>query len=400
MQLRNCNSKDFIKKLNGKKVICFGAGSTLIEADYEVKKIDGLEKYIAFFVDNDTNKHGAKFKYCNHEFDIKNVNSLKGIDTKKYVLLVTCAFYIEIYHQLKNMPEINNLECYMYNAVCSYPELDVNEFFEKEIEKKAYKEWKQILSQLKLKNKHKGKRCFVIGNGPSLRIEDLEHLKGEITFASNRIFKLFDKTDWRPTYYFCIDYFAYEMDHKLINMIDSKLRFIPIERTLAAGKIYNNITYYNRVVNCVDIRDGAVVRGKKFLFSEDIEEIVYGGQTVLYDAIQFAVYMGFSEIYLLGVDCNYRLEVSEDGTVTENRDVKNEHFCNDYTEGCENTVALVAPIYAFKLAFEKSKEVCERKSITIKNATRGGKLEVFERVDFDRLIDKNPSRGGDKQCGR
>src|SRR5699024_7865108 len=54
-----------------------------------------------------------------------------------------------------------------------------------------------------LRNCHKGERCFIIGNGPSLRAEDLDKLKNEITFACNRINLIFDQTDWRPTYY-CI----------------------------------------------------------------------------------------------------------------------------------------------------------------------------------------------------
>ena len=40
-------------------------------------------------------------------------------------------------------------------------------------------------------------------------------------------------------------------------------------------------------------------------FSRDIASVVYSGQTVTYSMIQFAAYMGFKEIYLIGVDCNY-----------------------------------------------------------------------------------------------
>ena len=38
-----------------------------------------------------------------------------------------------------------------------------------------------------LKGIHIGKRCFIIGNGPSLRVEDLEKIKDEYTFAANRM---------------------------------------------------------------------------------------------------------------------------------------------------------------------------------------------------------------------
>lgn len=48
MRLKNCNAKEFIESLNHRKVICFRAGSTLMEADYEAKKIEGLEDHIGF----------------------------------------------------------------------------------------------------------------------------------------------------------------------------------------------------------------------------------------------------------------------------------------------------------------------------------------------------------------
>ena len=385
MRLKNCSAVEFIERLKGRKVICFGAGSMLIEADYEVLKIDQLEEHIAFFIDNDKNKHGLKYKYRGYEYDIKGVDALNDIRVKDYVLLITCAVYVDIYKQLQELSATDELECYMYNVVCSYPELDVNNFFTKEIEKPPYKNWKAILKSLRLKDKHKGERCFVIGNGPSLTVRDLDLLKNEVTFAVNRIFKSFEETDWRPTYYFCIDYLVYGLDYKEINKVDAQLRFVPIQRALAAGAVFDEITYYNREINCVSIRDGEIVRSKEFEFSDDFEEVAYGGQTVLYDTLQMAVYMGFSEIYLIGVDCDYKQEVLEDGTVINN-DCEKDYFNDKYDEGFENAVAVVAPVYALFAAFQKAKEKCEEKGIVIKNATRGGKLEVFERISLDDLL--------------
>ena len=58
-----------------------------------------------------------------------------------------------------------------------------------------------------LKDIHKNKRCFIVANGPSLQAQDLDFLENnnEITFGMNRIFKMFNKTNWRPTYYVCED---------------------------------------------------------------------------------------------------------------------------------------------------------------------------------------------------
>ncbi|HJD45240.1 MAG TPA: hypothetical protein H9909_00215, partial [Candidatus Mediterraneibacter norfolkensis] len=209
--------------------------------NYEIKKIKHLEEHIAFFVDNDEKKQGKMFQYSGREFHVKSADALKSIIVEKYVILITCTFYLEIYHQLKDIPELKDMECYMYDIVSSYPDLDVEGFFAREIGKKPFKDWKQRLAGLHLKNKHKGERCFVIGNGPSLTAEDLELLKGEITFAANRIYMLFDRTDWRPTYYFCADYVLYGTDHRKISEVDAKLRFVPLERAFVSGKVYNEI---------------------------------------------------------------------------------------------------------------------------------------------------------------
>ncbi len=51
-----------------------------------------------------------------------------------------------------------------------------------------------------LENIHKDKRCFIIGNGPSLRKTDLTKLRGEFTFGLNRIYLLFPELGFTTTY--------------------------------------------------------------------------------------------------------------------------------------------------------------------------------------------------------
>jgi len=46
---------------------------------------------------------------------------------------------------------------------------------------------------------------LVVGNGPSLRVEDLESLAHIPSVASNKITLLFDRTQWRPTLYTIAD---------------------------------------------------------------------------------------------------------------------------------------------------------------------------------------------------
>ena len=384
MILKNCDANRFITGLDGKKIICFGAGTTLIEADFEVLTIPGLEDHIAFFVDNDTKKHDLNYKYRGHEYGIYSPERLITVNIEKYVLLITCAFYVEIYEQLKDMDYLANMDCYMYNCICSYPELDLNDFFDVQIKKDAYANFKSRLKDLNLKNIHKGKRCFIVGNGPSLTIEDLEKLKGEYTFAANRIFKAFKDTDWRPTYYFCTDYLMYGIDHNDISELEVDYKFVPIERALAAGVVYDNVIYYNRVVNCTEIVGDEIKVSRVFSFTDDVVEQVYGGQTVLYDAIQMAVYMGFSDIYLIGVDNNYKKELKEDGNIVDTG-LKDNHFCKEYDEGLEGKIAVVARLYLSDVIFDVAKRECEVRGCRIMNATRGGRLEMFDRVSLEQI---------------
>lgn len=387
MILKNCNSKEFIKRLNGRKIICFGAGSTLMREQYiYAHQIDDLEKNIAFLVDNDRNKQGSFFKYRELDFEVKNPDVLFHIKADKYVILITCGLYVQICEQLKQISNLNDTDCYVYDLICNNPKLNTDKFINVELKKTSYQNWRENFVSQGFKNKHKGEECFIIGNGPSVTINDLEKLKNKTTFAVNRIYKAFNHTLWRPTYYFCADGLVYSLSSKEIQNINFERCFIPIDRALLAGKIYDDNIYYLRNTNYTYSENGVSKYGAKPKFSLNPEDVVYGGYTVLYDVIQMAVYMGFNTIYLYGVDNSYNLELLEDGTIKKNNLEKN-YFLSDYEKGLEKSYKnIVSPAYLSTIAFETAKEACEKVGVTIKNATRGGKLEIFERVDFDYIL--------------
>src|SRR5512136_2754506 len=55
------------------------------------------------------------------------------------------------------------------------------------------------------KDRHRGQRCFVIGNGPSLKQTDLTKLRNEVTYGMNRIYLAFPELGFGTTYYVCIN---------------------------------------------------------------------------------------------------------------------------------------------------------------------------------------------------
>lgn len=226
----------------------------------------------------------------------------------------------------------------------------------------------KYISLQKYKNLYKGKRCFVVGNGPSLCQEDLMVLErnGEISFASNGIFHVYDRTSWRPTHYMVCDMLCYKAMHQEIKKIENEEAFIvdysyvDCERPDKANRFYMINKLYT---------------GDRFEFSDDAVKGFYSGRTITYVMIQMACYMGINEIYLLGVDWT-----GGKGTGVGRI---------DFYEGEQESIANSSRFDLFteeKYAFETARDYAETHGIKIYNATRGGELEVFERVNFDCLF--------------
>ena len=89
----------------------------------------------------------------------------------------------------------------------------------------------------KIRNTHLGESCFIIGNGPSLTVEDLDtlHQKGIDTFAVNRIYQIFPKTDWRPTYFVSTDAVMLRDKLEEAEQIPAKIKFIPLQNKYYLG---------------------------------------------------------------------------------------------------------------------------------------------------------------------
>lgn len=231
------------------------------------------------------------------------------------------------------------------------------------------------------KDKYKGETCFLIGNGPSLRLEDLNKLIGKHCLAVNGIYRMYPYTNWRPEFYFA-------QDSLLTNDILLKDIEKVLESEIFTSINSNMIDFSEKYDNIQYIRlyyeedDSGLPK-----FSKDCDKFLNLSCMVTYSMLQMAVYMGFKTIYLLGMDCSFEYEELEDGTIVHN-DVKSyanligdlavEHLHNAGTAGSE--------VYQNIKGYKAAKKYADTNNIKIYNATRGGKLEVFERVDFDSLF--------------
>ncbi len=223
------------------------------------------------------------------------------------------------------------------------------------------------------KNKHRGKRCFIVATGPSLTIEDVNKLKGEICWTCNSGIKLFDKTDWRPDYYAIADGRVFQKVKDKIDPSIFKASFFN-EKDIAWGG-ENVYPLPVEVSMIMDQKTRSCIPRflRKKHVSHDITKRVYMGDNITFIIMQICLYMGFKEIYLIGCDCNYKgadihskeLTYDEDDKLFESADYVGWSMIQDH---------------------KCMKEAADRMGVKIYNATRGGMLEVYPRVDLDDIL--------------
>ena len=233
-----------------------------------------------------------------------------------------------------------------------------------------------ISSQLikRLKNCNNGKRAFIICNGPSLKADDLEllHNQKEITFACNKIDKIFKQTNWRPTYYAVLDETYQHSLLQTMQEVPADIKFFRRESYLTTRKVKGDKVFLKT------FGDPTLLKNCKF--SEDATKGIYTIATTTYSLIQLAVHMGIRDIYIIGCDNSYGIEIMPDGTIVDTGR-------KSYFEGSKQTdQKTAASTWQMNIAYEYARQYADANDIRIYNATRGGYLEAFERVDFDNLF--------------
>ena len=234
-----------------------------------------------------------------------------------------------------------------------------------------------------LKGTHEGERCFVIGNGPSLKAEDLTKIKeaGIFSFASKGIYNIFDDTEWRPDIWGVSDLDYIEIKQDEIKKLHGFTKLICAQAYITKGVEVDDAIYYPFIQN----------RRTPSLFYLDVMRGVQFYGTITCKLINFAEYMGFKEIYILGVDNSVPMKVDEKGKKVIDYS-KPLHFKDDsYLTDDEKEIAYknvmdIQDDMKFQnKAYEEIKYICEEQGIKIINVTRGGELNVFDRENFDEL---------------
>lgn len=239
-----------------------------------------------------------------------------------------------------------------------------------------------------LKNKYFGKSIFVIGNGPSLTKMNLDYLKDKYTFGVNRFYLMYDKINWKPTFYTANDWRVVPDNVHEINSLTSSRLFIdnnfkPIIRE------DENVNFYQHIGD-------PNVQTTERIFSTDASRGVRGAGSVVGSAIQLAAHLGFKRIFLIGCDLSYVVNnnVLQEGDdrfgngvkleLTSTEDDDPNHFDPRYfgTGKRWHDPNVKRMVEGHNQCLKGS----EANGITIYNATLGGDLEVYPRISFEEAV--------------
>lgn len=224
---------------------------------------------------------------------------------------------------------------------------------------------RSISALREFQDQYTGERCFILGNGPSLRSTDLSLLKNEITFGLNRVYLLFPELGFTTTYFVAINTLVIEQCADEIKRLTMP-KFITWRGRKWIGD-EPSIIFLD-----TDYTPPAT-------FSPDATKRIFEGSTVTYVALQLAYYFGFDEVILVGVDHNFKMKGTPNTTVVSQGGDEDHFAANYFGKGFRWQLP---DLEASEQAYRMARDAYESAGRRVLDATIGGKLTVFPKVDY------------------
>ncbi|MCK9368650.1 DUF115 domain-containing protein [Candidatus Dojkabacteria bacterium] len=269
------------------------------------------------------------------------------------------------------------------------------------VRRKLLNKYKGLLEKnLDLKNKYKGKRCFILGNGPSLKNQNQSGLQKEIVFTVNWMMKSPLYEQLKPKFHVIVDSESFKFDvtsddgKELVNEY-RKLNTKEFKPTcIFSVKNLQNIKKFG-LDKFLDIRYvlPALTMNEDFKKEINMCGLIPSGQNVIHTAIYCAIYMGFTEIYLLGCDMTGFMQYLETDRTIENNEYGHVYkYSENYKKFQEklkttrdNEFMITAYSKTFQI-FKAIRKYADSRSIKIINLTKGGILDVFPKQRYEDII--------------
>jgi hypothetical protein len=257
----------------------------------------------------------------------------------------------------------------------------------------------QVEKNIKYKDIHKGERCFIIGNGPSLKQQDLSLLRGEYVLTCNQLMRNPVFPQLRTSYHFWADptFFALSPDRPedmellevmlSVNTEGNKPVNFFAQEGFEFAKRFNleeklDIAFYAHRLELTDKYNNGI----------HFEKFTPNLHTVVHYAVAMAIYMGFSEIYLLGCDCtnvitaaNTRLMAGDGAEYAYNISENEKKRMMNRNNAISMEDELKSFYEVFK-GYRVLRDICEKSGIKLYNCTAGGLLDCVERKKYEDVI--------------
>ncbi len=219
-------------------------------------------------------------------------------------------------------------------------------------------------------NRYAGERCFIIGNGPSLKETDMRLLKDEYTFGMNRIFLMFPELGFKPTFLVSVNDLVIEQSVDDFRQVD-----IPLFVSWRARKWLSPAPHLHYLYT--------TYTGKKF--ARDATRRLWEGATVTYTCLQLAYYMGFSKAILIGVDHNFATKGEPNKTIISEGDDPNHFHPKYFGKGFKWQLP---DLNTSEVGYLLARNVYADAGREIVDATIGGKLNIYPKVKYGSLFNE------------
>jgi hypothetical protein len=262
---------------------------------------------------------------------------------------------------------------------------------------KHFLKYKDLVTKnIALKDKHKGKRCFILGSGPSIKKEDLKPLKNEIVFALNNFYVHEDFAEIMSgdvdKYYMTAPIHPPQTEEEWKRWFEDMESHMPQNTNMLFG-----LNAYDGNIRYIFEKYGIFKEHKinwyfagvnydhdNFKYDAmDITKPIYSGEAVSVYALVIAIYMGFDEIYLLGMDHDYFL-YDDESQMRMYSSAK--HQNNEFERTFGDTFYIREYLRQYGI-FSKYKAFADNSKSRIFNASNGGILKVFPKVKFEELFE-------------
>ncbi len=256
---------------------------------------------------------------------------------------------------------------------------------------------KLVVKNSELKDIHKGKRCFILGSGTSIKKENLKKLKNEIVFALNNFYVHEDFSEIMSgnieKYYMTAPIHSPQTEKEWKEWFEDMEKYMPnnINMLFGINRDDINIKYiFDKYKIFKHHKINWYYAGKKFFYESfdksamDITRAIYEGEAVSIYSLIVALYMGFDEIYLVGMDHDYFLYNDE----SEMRMYSSaKHQKNEFARTFGNMFYINEFLRQYKI-FSKYKIFDDNYSCKIFNTSSSSLLKVFPKVKFEDLFDQ------------